>query len=205
MILVAVSKYASVDQVRELAAAGHRRFGENRIQEAVSKIRALKDQLDTRLEWHMIGHLQTNKVSQAVDHFAMIQTVDSPRLAEAISRRAVYLDLTIPVLIQVNVSADPAKHGLSREDAVRNYPEICNLAGLDVVGLMTIGPEPASPEGSRPVFAALGEVRRRLDQLQLAPPLRHLSMGMSADFEVAVEEGATIVRVGAALFGDARR
>jgi pyridoxal phosphate enzyme (YggS family) len=197
--LVAVAKDAELAQVLELAAGGHQDFGENRMQEAVPKIEGARG-AGFQLMWHLVGHLQTNKVPQAVGTFGIIETVDSRRVAEAISRRAVFHDVTIPVLLQVNVAQDPAKHGFMRDDVVRDYAEVCNLAGLEVNGLMTIGRLVSSAEESRPDFAALRELREELDAMQVAPPLRHLSMGMSADFEVGVEEGATIVRVGNAIF-----
>src|SRR5207245_2877742 len=117
-----------------------------------------------------------------------------------ISRRAVFLDLTIPVLLQVNVDEDPAKHGFLRDDLIRDYPELCSLAGLEAAGLMTIGRDVGSAEDSRATFARLGELRDELDAMGVAAPLRHLSMGMSNDYQVAIEEGATIVRVGTAIF-----
>ena len=154
------------------------------------------------LEWHFVGHLQTNKVRQAVGNFSMIETLDSRRVAEAISRRAVFLDISIPVLLQVNIAGDPAKHGFTRRAVMRDFPFLVGLAGLDVQGLMTIGPLTESPEAMRPHFQALRELRAELDSMGEGPALEHLSMGMSADYEVAIEEAATIVRVGSAVFGD---
>jgi pyridoxal phosphate enzyme (YggS family) len=199
--LVAVTKYAAADAVVALAGLGQRRFGENRLQEATARIDEVNRRVPEQLEWHMIGHLQTNKVKQAIGRFAMIETVDSRHLASTVSRRATFAGLVIPVLIEVNIAGDPAKHGLTRTDALRDYPELCGLPGLDVEGLMTVPPEPGRAEDSRPHFAALRDLKAELDSLGVARPMRHLSMGMSADFEVAIEEGATIVRVGTALFG----
>jgi pyridoxal phosphate enzyme (YggS family) len=199
--LVAVSKYATADQVIELARAGQQVFGENRLHEAIAKIEASAEVV-ANLEWHMVGHLQTNKVPHALRYFTTIQSVDSRRLAEAISRRAAYHDGAVPILLQVNVAGDPGKHGFTVDGVRRDYEALTGLPGIEVGGLMTIGPEPTRPEDSRPTFVALRECRDALDAQGVAPPLRDLSMGMSADFEVAIEEAATIVRVGRGLFDE---
>ena len=185
--LVAVSKGMPAAAVRAAQAAGQTAFGENRIQEALPKIEALAP---LGLEWRLIGHLQRNKV-RAAAAFAMIESVDSVRLAQA-------LDRTLPqprrVLLEVNVSGDAAKWGFRPEELAEALAAIRALPGLHVEGLMTVAPMVADPEEVRPHFRAL----RRLGE---AHGLGCLSMGMSHDFEVAIEEGATSVRVGRAIFG----
>jgi pyridoxal phosphate enzyme (YggS family) len=201
--LVAVSKYASAERVAELARAGQRVFGENRLQDALPKIEALAGGTAPAgpLRWHMVGHLQGNKVARAVEAFDMIQSVDSAGLAAAISERALKLGRTVPLLLEVNVAGDPAKFGFTPEGVRAEHAGLRDLPAVDVVGLMTIGPLGLSPEEMRPTFAALRALRDGLDRAGAGEPLHHLSMGMSADYQVAIEEGATIVRVGTALFG----
>jgi PLP dependent protein len=201
--LLAVSKYATAAAVRDLAAAGQRLFGENRVQEATAKIASLASEAwqGASLQWHLVGHLQTNKARAAVHAFAAVQSVDSLHLAEELSQRALEAGRVLPVLVQVNVDNDPAKQGFYTGQVNGVYAAIAALAGLRVEGLMTIGTPAATPSAARPTFAALRELRDRLDRLGVAEPLRHLSMGMSFDYEVAIAEGATIVRVGSALFG----
>ena len=197
MVLVAVSKSAGAEDVLELARAGQRVFGENRVQDALPKVEAA-GAAGLPLEWHMIGHLQTNKVARAMEAFDMIESIDSLRLAQAISARA---GLSVPVLLEVNAGADPAKSGFTPAEVEAGLASLAALPGISLQGLMTIGPLADAPDRARRTFAALRELRDRLDGLGVAPPLRHLSMGMSADYPVAIEEGATIVRVGQALFG----
>ena len=184
--LVAVSKTQSVDAVREAVAAGQMLFGENRAQELVQKADAIA------AEWHFIGHLQTNKVRQVVGRATLIHGVDSRALAEEIARRK-----GPPVLVQVNTSGESSKSGVDPADAIRFCEEVAALC--DLRGLMTI-PAPASdPEDSRPAFRLLRELAEEARAKGLA--LEELSMGMSDDFEVAIEEGATLVRLGTVLFG----
>lgn len=203
MHLLAVSKYADAAAVRDLGAAGQRLFGENRVQEATDKIEALAGDpgLADPVEWHLIGHLQTNKARAAVGAFAVVQSVDSLHLAKDLSRRALEVEQVLRVLVQVNVDSDPTKQGFYTGEVEGVYAAITALSGLRVEGLMTIGSLVATPSAARPTFAALRDLRDRLDRLGVAEPLSHLSMGMSSDYEVAIEEGATIVRVGNALFG----
>ena len=207
MELLAVSKYADVAAVRALAAAGQRLFGENRVQDATAKINALAGDPPPGepLEWHLVGHLQTNKARAAIGAFAVVQSLDSLHVAQELSRRALEAGRALSVLIQVNVDDDPAKEGFYTGQAASVYPALTALPGLRVEGLMTIGKLVANPSAARPTFAALRGLRERLDRLGVAQPLRHLSMGMSSDYEVAIEEGATIVRVGNALFGGQSR
>jgi pyridoxal phosphate enzyme (YggS family) len=200
---VAASKYADSEGIAALAAAGQRRFGENRVQDALAKIASMT--ADPPLEWHMIGHLQSNKARAAAQTFAMVQTVDSLAIAEALARHTREAGQPLPVLLQVNVDGDPAKRGFYTGQMGGLYSQICGLQHLKVEGLMTIGFPTSSSAEARPSFAALRDLRDRLDLMEVAPPLRHLSMGMSADYEVAIEEGATIVRVGKALFSHESR
>lgn len=187
--LVAVTKTADVPRIRAAADAGLKHFGENRVQEARSKVEALSD---LGLTWHLVGHLQTNKVKTALGIFDIIHSVDSFRLAEELNRRA---EKRTPILIQVNVSEEATKGGFPLQEAAKAAERIAQLPNLDLKGLMTIAPLVDDPEAVRPVF-------RKLRQLGEALGLRELSMGMTNDFEVAVEEGATLVRTGRAIFGE---
>lgn len=187
--LVAVAKTFPAELIREAHRAGLRHFGENWVQEAQEKLPALKD-LQPRPTWHMVGHLQTNKVKAALDIFDLIESVDSIRLGEAISRRAG--DRKVPVLLEVNVAGETTKQGFAPEDLPGALKALRTI--LDVRGLMTVAPEVEDPEQVRPVF-------RRLRELAQQEGLKELSMGMSEDFEVAIQEGATMVRLGRAIFG----
>jgi pyridoxal phosphate enzyme (YggS family) len=193
--LVAVTKTFSADVVLAALEAGMTNLGENRAQELREKATAI----GPGPTWHFIGHLQTNKVRHVVGHAALIHSVDRFGLAEAIARRAHNLGLVQDVLIEVNVSGEATKQGVEPARAISLAEEIESLEGLSVRGLMTMAPFSNDPESSRPYFAdlaALGESLRRS-----LPGVTELSMGMTRDFEVAVEEGATIVRVGEAIFG----
>jgi PLP dependent protein len=199
--LVAVSKTVPVEVLRDAYALGLRIFGENRVQEAQEKIVGLAL---PEIRWELIGHLQTNKANRAAELFARVQSVDSLRLAEALSSRAVALGKTLPVLLEVNVAGEASKSGFASEELLVAARAIGNLPGLRPEGLMTIAPLVDDPEEVRPIFRALRELR---DQLRGAAPLTsdhdwpELSMGMSDDFAVAIEEGATLIRLGRALFG----
>jgi PLP dependent protein len=197
VLLVGVSKTVDAERVRAAIAAGVPALGENRVQEAREKIAIL----GRPRPWHLIGHLQTNKVKDALESFDLIHSVDRLPLAEALSRRAAEAGRRADVLVQVNVGEEPQKGGL-RADELRGALEtMAGLPGLRLRGLMTIPPLPHEPEDSRPYYK---EMRRLLDEARRwghAPDLTELSMGMSGDFEVGVEEGATIVRVGTAIFG----
>lgn len=188
--LVAVTKMVDPPAIREAFAAGLRDFGESRIQEAREKIPSLSS-LCPNSVWHLVGHLQTNKAVAAVGLFGMIHSVDSLKVAEAISQHA---GADMPVLIQVNVAGEASKHGFSLQDAIPALEHIARLPRIRIKGLMTIAPYVDDPEDVRPVF-------RRLRLMRDALGLEHLSMGMSDDFEVAIEEGATLVRIGRAVFG----
>ena len=188
--LVGVSKGAPARAVAEACAAGLTDVGENRVQEAAAKIPAVSA-LSHQPTWHLIGHLQTNKAKTATRLFDILHSVDSLRLAQALSRRA---NERLPVLLEVNVAQDAAKFGFAPEEVTSALAAIAALPNLDVRGLMTIAPLTDDPETSRPVF-------RRLRELGDALNLAELSMGMTGDFEVAIEEGATMIRVGRAIFG----
>lgn len=191
--LVAVTKTIEVPAIEAAFNAGIRNFGENRVQEAKPKIEQLEG-LRAQLTWHMVGHLQTNKAKTAVDIFDIIHSVDSLRLAEALSGRS---QRRLPVLIEVNVAAEATKSGFPLPEVDEAIRQIGRLPNIEIEGLMTIAPWVSDAEEVRPVF-------RRLRQLGDALGLRPLSMGMTDDFEVAIEEGATLVRIGRAIFGERR-
>ena len=191
--LVVVTKEVGISAIREAFDCGIRDFGENRVQEAEDKMGKLSD-LKPEVTWHMVGHLQSNKAKAAVDLFDIIHSVDSIKLAEILSRR---VEKSLPVLLQVNVSEETTKGGFAVNEVESSVEKIMQLPNLEVMGLMTIAPLVADVEEARPVFRKLRELRDSLG-------LEHLSMGMTDDFEVAVEEGATMLRVGRAIFGDRR-
>ncbi len=189
--LIAVSKGFPASSVREAYEAGARDFGENRAQEAADKLSWLAG-IRADVTWHMIGHLQTNKIKTVLDLFDIIHSVDSFHLAEALSRRAPH---AVPAFLEVNVAAESTKFGLTLDELPREFERICRLPGIEVRGLMTVAPIAAHPEQVRPIFRRLREAARALG-------LSQLSMGMTDDFEVAIEEGATHIRVGRAIFGE---
>jgi pyridoxal phosphate enzyme (YggS family) len=188
VLIIAVSKTVDVERVRMAVAAGVAALGENRVQEARGKIEAL----GRPVPWHLIGSLQTNKAKDAARLFDWIHSVDRLELARELSRRAG--DRVLDVLLQVNLGDEPQKGGVAPAEVKRLSEAVVGLPGLRLRGLMAIPPVAPSPEQTRPHFRRLRELRDELG-------LEHLSMGMSADFEVAIEEGATMVRVGTAIFG----
>ncbi|MFW6051299.1 MAG: YggS family pyridoxal phosphate-dependent enzyme [Myxococcota bacterium] len=190
--LVAVSKVHPPAAVRAAYAEGQRDFGENYVQEMSAKAEALSDL--TELRWRFVGHLQRNKARDVVRLGAAVETVDSSRLADAIDRRAAQEGRRLEVLIQVNVGGEAQKAGCAPDQVPALVAHVRGLDGLDLRGLMTVPPHTDDPEGARPFF-------RRLRELRDAHGLRDLSMGMTHDLEIAVQEGATIVRVGTAIFG----
>ncbi len=193
--VVAATKGRTVEEVRAAVEGGIRHLGENYVQEAERKRAALP----VSLTWHMIGRLQKNKVRPAVQTFDWVQTVDSPELALRLSHVAVEVGKVVPVLIQVNTGREPQKAGALPEDVLALAGAVRALPGLSLRGLMALPPEPKVPEDSRPHFRAL---RKLYDELRATDPgVDTLSMGMSADWEVAVEEGATMIRLGTFLFG----
>jgi PLP dependent protein len=198
--LVAVSKTVSAERVRQAVAAGVDTLGENYIQEARAKIDALAA---LPVAWHFIGHLQTNKAKYAVRLFELIHTVDSLKLATELDRQAAKAGKTQRVLVQVNVSGEATKSGASEVEAGRLVAEIAKLPHLSLEGLMTMPPFFDQPEKARPYFRGLRRLRDEIRQRDLpGVDLRELSMGMTGDFEVAIAEGATLVRIGTAIFGE---
>ena len=191
--LVAVTKTVGLAEVAQAAALGLHDYGENRIQEAREKIRA-----HPHLTWHFIGHLQSNKAREAVRHYALIHSVDRLSLAKALQKQAEQCGRTVEILVQVNVSGEKSKYGLPPGDLPALLSALQALPRLKVRGLMTMAPLEADPEETRPVFRALRELRDRSIQPGLG--LIELSMGMTNDFPVAIEEGATMIRIGSALF-----
>ncbi len=203
--LVAVSKTFPAQAILEAYAAGARDLGENRVEEASEKIPAVKRQLDgAPLRWHLIGHLQRRKAREAVALFDVVQSVDTLRLAETLNRHALPARKIIPVLLQVNIGGDPQKFGFATEpraDFLSAVEKITALPALRVQGLMTIGPLVATAEQARPFFRALRGLRDELAARFPHAQWHELSMGMTDDFAVAIEEGATLVRIGRAIFG----
>lgn len=189
--IIAVTKTVELSAIADASKMGIRHFGENRVQEAEEKIGQLSGS-KPRPTWHMVGHLQSNKVKIAVEIFDIIHSVDSVRLAEAISRLA---QKNLPVLLQVNVSGETSKSGFSMAEVEPALEAISRLPQIEIKGLMTMAPIVTNAEQVRPVFQKLRSLR---DSLRL----EHLSMGMTDDFEVAIEEGATLVRIGRAIFGE---
>jgi pyridoxal phosphate enzyme (YggS family) len=194
--LVAASKGVGIDRIREAAEAGIQIFGENRVQEARAKFlesRFLEERKAVAV--HLIGPLQTNKVKQAVGFFSLIHSIDSLRLAEKVAQEAEKRRITQPVLIEVNVGEEATKRGVSVKEAPTLVAQVRKLASLSLEGLMTLPPPTPEPEGARPYFSMLRKLGEDLG-------LHRFSMGMSADVEVAIEEGATWVRIGTAIFGE---
>jgi PLP dependent protein len=198
--LVAVTKEHPPETVNEAAKLGLTLFGENKVQEAKAKIPLCSG----KLRWHMIGHLQSNKCRDAVDLFDMIQAVDSLSLAREMSKRAEHAGKAMPMLLEVNVMGEASKFGYRPEQLLADLSQLNTLPRLEVHGLMAVPPWKPDPEEVRPAFRRLRELKERAEQV-LGAPLPHLSMGMSGDFEVAIEEGATMVRLGTALFGPRRK
>jgi PLP dependent protein len=206
--LMAVSKTFSVERIREAYAAGLRVFGENRVQEFAAKADALRDLHD--VEWHLIGHLQTNKAPKAIALFDSVDSVDSVRLAEKLNTFAESAGNTLSVLIEINVGGEDAKSGVALRSGEQDPVELeqilqaaSRLGNLKIRGLMTVPPYTEDPEGSRSYFRRLRQIRDRIAARKLPRiEMDTLSMGMSHDFEVAIEEGATCVRVGTAIFGE---
>jgi PLP dependent protein len=197
VLLVAVSKTIPIDRVRAAVDAGVPALGENRVQEAKEKVEAL----GRVVPWHLIGHLQTNKVRDALACFDVVQSVDRLAVAEALSARAVRDARVVDVLVQVNVGEEPQKGGFSPAGLPAALETLAGLPGLRLRGLMTIPPVPREAEESRPHYREMRKLLEAAGGWGLGAGFRELSMGMSGDFEVAIEEGATIVRVGTAIFG----
>ena len=197
--LICVTKTKPEEMLREAYEAGQRDFGENKVQEICRK----KPSLPGDIRWHMIGHLQRNKVRQLVGQTVMIHSVDSLRLAETISSEAVKAGVVIPVLIEVNMAGEESKFGVSSNEALQLVRDASVLEGIKIEGLMTIAPYTETPESNRPYFAGPRELavdigQKCIDNVSMGV----LSMGMTGDFEVAIEEGATHIRVGTGIFGE---
>ncbi len=197
--LIAVSKTKPVEMLKEAYDAGMRDFGENKVQEIVDKY----DKLPPDIRWHMIGHLQTNKVKYIVDKVFMIHSVDSLKLAKEISKEAVKKSVTVSVLIEVNMALEESKFGVSAEETEALIREISKLPGVLVKGLMTVAPYVDDSEENREIFRKMSQLfvdikNKNIDNVCMD----FMSMGMSGDFDVAVEEGATHVRVGTKIFGE---
>ncbi len=197
--LIAVSKTKPLSDIEKLIAIGVREFGENKVQEMKDKF----DNVSTPVNFHLIGHLQTNKVKYAVGRACMIHSLDSYHLAEAIEKEAAKKDVTVPVLIEVNVAEEDSKFGLKTEEVLPLINEIKDFPHIKIEGLMTIAPFVENPEDNRPVFRTLKQLlldikSKNIDNVSM----NVLSMGMTNDFEIAIEEGATMVRVGTAIFGE---
>ena len=197
--LIAVSKTFPLDLIREAYAAGHRDFGENRVQEALEKAEASPD---LSIAWHLLGHLQTNKARRAAGTFHTVHSIDSADLLRKIDAAAAEAGTSPDLLIQVDLAREATKHGVPPEAVSLLFDAASGLRAARVVGLMTLPPYPENPEDSRPWFRQLRELREEwLAAGVPAAMLRELSMGMSGDYEVAIQEGATMVRVGTAIFG----
>jgi len=198
--IVAISKTFPVDSVSEAVAAGQLVFGENRIQEAEAKIRFFAE--SHGIEWHLVGHLQSNKARRAAELFQVIHSLDSPQLAAKLSGACRAMGKQISVLLQVDLGREATKFGVDEAEVRDLVSAVLRMDGLRLNGLMIIPPYLEDPEQVRPYFARLRELRDNLEKEQPGClGQRHLSMGMSHDFEVAVEEGATVIRVGTAIFG----
>ena len=197
--LIAVSKTFSADHVRAAAAAGQTAFGENRVQEALGKIDTLKGDA---ISWHLIGPLQSNKARKAAPAFAWIHTIDRPEILDKVDAAGAEAGAKPRVLIQVDLAHEATKHGADEPAVGALVRRALDARSVDLCGLMIVPPFPEDPEESRPWFRQLRELRDRLVASGVpADRLRELSMGMSHDFEVAIEEGATMVRIGTAIFG----
>ena len=196
--VVAVSKTVPAEKIRAAVEAGVTHIGENRVQEAWRKFQ----ELGAVATWHLVGHLQTNKVKRALQFFDVIQSVDSLHLAQELERRCEQLGRNVEVLIEVKTSDEPTKFGIPPEDTADLVAAIARMPHLKLTGLMTVGKFTPVEEEVRRCFRILSELREELNRKAAYPePLVHLSMGMSGDFEWAIEEGATIVRIGTAIFG----
>ena len=196
--LIAVSKTKPTSAIREVMEAGVVDFGENKVQEMCRKIEEIKEPL----HWHLIGHLQRNKVKYVVDKAYLIHSVDSLRLAEEIEKEAAKRNLVCPILVEINIGEEESKSGIRKEEAVALVKQIAALPHVKIKGLMCVPPVTEDPEESRPYFRQLSSLRKEIQAMELSGvEMKELSMGMTGDFEVAIEEGATFVRVGTAIFG----
>jgi len=197
--LIAVSKTFPIDAIREAYAAGQREFGENRVQEALQKIAATAD---LEISWHLLGHLQTNKAKKAAPAFSTLHSIDSAELLQKIDAAAADAGRTPELLIQVDLAGEATKFGVAPADVPPLFDAAVRCRAARVVGLMTLPPIPESPDDARPWFRRLRELRDEWRAAGVpASMLAELSIGMSGDFEVAIQEGSTMVRIGTAIFG----
>ena len=197
--LISVSKTKPVEMLQTIYEAGSRDFGENKVQEMCDKI----EQLPADIRWHMIGHLQTNKVKYIVGRVSLIHSVDSLHLAQEIEKQATKLDVIVPILIEVNIAEEESKFGIHKEETISLVREVATLPHVRIQGLMTIAPYVENPEDNRAYFRGIKQLsvdiaRENIDNVTMDC----LSMGMTGDYEVAIEEGATMVRVGTGIFGE---
>ena len=197
--LIAVSKTKPVEMLQEIYDAGVRDFGENKVQELTEKYEVMP----TDMKWHMIGHLQRNKVKYIVDKVTLIHSVDSLRLAQEISKEAVKKEVIVPILIEVNISKEETKFGLAEDEVFSLIEEAAKLPNIQIKGLMTVAPPVADAEENRPIFKKIKQLsvditNKNIDNVTM----EILSMGMTNDYTVAIEEGATMVRVGTGIFGE---
>ncbi len=201
--LVAVSKTVAPARIREAIEAGVRDLGENRVQEAAAKIPELNAvTAEHNVQWHLIGHLQSNKARRALEHFDAVHSVDSLKLAELLDNAAGEFGKKLPVFIEVNLGGEVLKSGVAPGELFPLCERAGKLANLELKGLMAVPPFPDNPEDMRPFFRQLRQMRDEVQRRGIAGEwFKDLSMGMSGDFEVAIEEGATFVRIGTALFG----
>ncbi|MGI6413826.1 MAG: YggS family pyridoxal phosphate-dependent enzyme [Syntrophomonadaceae bacterium] len=197
--LVAVSKTVYIPEIKDTINCGILDFGENRVQDLIRKIKCIP-----QARWHMIGRLQSNKVKDIVGKVVLIHSLDRWKLAETINSRGQHLGITVPTLLQVNISGEVQKTGVDPSDVESYLDSIGQLRSIKVCGFMTMAPQSEDPEQARPVFRQLFELREKLKGRRFTNvELKYLSMGMSRDFEVAIEEGANIVRIGSAIFSNA--
>ena len=196
--LVAVTKFQDVEKLRELRKTGQCIFGENRVQELLTKVKPLRDE---NITWHVIGHLQTNKVRQIIDEVSMIHSLDRLSLAEEIEKRASAREKVIEVLIQVNIADEEQKFGMSKEEVPVFLEKMQDFPHLKVMGLMLIAPNYENKEDVRPIFKEMYTLFSEMKEKKLSHvEMKYLSMGMSGDYRIAVEEGANMVRIGSAIF-----
>lgn len=201
VLLVAVSKTHPIEDIAAAMEAGQRDFGENRLEELWTKVEQARSLHLDAIRWHMIGNIQSRKTRDAVGPFVLIHSVDRAKIAARLSRDAEAAGNVMKVLVEVNVSGEASKHGFTPAELLDQAGELLALPGIRMAGLMTMAPFEAKPEATRPVFRALRSLRDRLTKMHPAGDWSELSMGMTNDFEVAIEEGATIVRIGSAIFG----
>ena len=199
--LVAVSKLHPFEVIEAAYAAGQRDFGENRVEELWPKVHEAETRGLTDIRWHLIGTIQSRKSHQAVGPFVLVHSIDRMKIASRVSRDAVEQGVVMPVLLEVNVSGEASKHGFTPEAVLAAAPELVELPGIHTRGLMTMAPLEADATEIRAVFRRLRELSERLGEVAPQGEWDALSMGMTNDFEIAVEEGATLVRVGSAIFG----